>query len=62
MPKLNLYLYKIFLIFLGTVLSFFLYAGFTGTRLLGDDTEKYEPSGPDSHGNNRVRTSRFYHK
>ncbi|MGV3588792.1 MAG: hypothetical protein ACO1OF_17435 [Adhaeribacter sp.] len=62
MPKLNLSLYKIFLIFLGTVLSFFLYAGLTGTRLLGDDTEKYEPSGPDSRGNTRVRTSRFYHK
>ena len=62
MPKLNLSLYNIFLIFLVTVLCFFVYAGFTGTRLLGDDTEKYEPSGPDSHGNTRVRTSRFYHK
>ncbi len=53
---------KLFLLYLIILLSYFVYAGLTGTRVLGDDTEKYEPSGPNNRGNTRVRTSRFYHK
>ena len=44
----------------------FLWAGFTGTRLLGNDTETIEdPSGPGSHsGRSGRHGSRgyFYHK
>lgn len=53
---------KLFLLYLIILLSYFVYAGLTGTRVLGDDKEKYEPSGLDNRANNRVRTSRFYHK
>ncbi len=38
---------KLFLIYLLILLGYFVYAGLTGTRVLDDDTEKYEPSGPD---------------
>ena len=62
MRKIKFSLHNIFLLYLGAVLLFFLYAGLSGTRMLGDGTEEYDPSGPDSRGNNRVRTSRFYHK
>jgi hypothetical protein len=54
--------YKIFLVYLAVVLGFFVYAGITGTRILGDDTDKYDPDGPDGRGNNRIRHSRSYHK
>jgi hypothetical protein len=50
------------LLYLAVVLGYFTYAGLTGMRLLGDSTEKYDPSGPDGRSNNNVRTSRFYHK
>jgi hypothetical protein len=53
---------KIFVAYLAVVLGYFVYAGLTGTRILGDNTEKYDPSGPDGRGPNRVRSSRFYHK
>jgi hypothetical protein len=53
---------KIFLVYLGVVLGYFLYGGLTGTRMLGDDTEEYDPSGLNERGNNSIRTSRFYHK
>ena len=54
--------FKLFLVYLAAVLGFFVYASVTGTRILGDDTERYEPDGPDRPGNNRIRTSRYYHK
>lgn len=62
MKKLRLTLPTLFLVYLLAVLGFFGYAGLTGTRMLGDDTEKYEPSGPDNRGQNRIRQSRYYHK
>jgi hypothetical protein len=62
MKKKWLSLPALFLVYVFAVLGFFLYAGLTGTRMLGDDSEKYEPSGPDSRGTNRIRQSRYYHK
>lgn len=62
MKKWFLSLPNIFLVYLGVLLVFFVYAGLTGTRILGDDTEKYDPNGPEGRGNNRIKTQRFYHK
>ena len=52
----------IFVLYLAVVLGYFVYAGLTGTRMLGDDTEEYDPNGQSGRGGDRVRTSRFYHK
>ncbi|PSR52742.1 hypothetical protein AHMF7605_04000 [Adhaeribacter arboris] len=62
MKKFKFSLPNLFLLYLGAVMSFFIYAGVTGTRMLGDDTEKFDPNGPGSRENTRVRSSRFYHK
>lgn len=59
---------KYFVALATLLLGIFLWAGFTGTRMLGDDTEKVEdPSGPGNH-NRTGRSGRhysrgyFYHK
>ncbi|MDQ4139615.1 MAG: hypothetical protein M3142_03745 [Bacteroidota bacterium] len=62
MKKFKFSLHNIFLLYLGAVMVFFIYSGVTGTRMLGDDTEKFDPNGPDNRGNYRTRSSRFYHK
>ncbi|MGV3539372.1 MAG: hypothetical protein ACO1OQ_06145 [Rufibacter sp.] len=53
---------SIFLGFLVLVVGSFGYASFTGTRLLGDDAEEFEPSGASNHSSGRVRVHRYYHK
>ncbi|WP_114781679.1 hypothetical protein [Botryobacter ruber] len=63
MPKFKFSFLTFFLLYLVLVLGYFVYAGMTGTRMLGDDTEQFDPSGPDrDSGGRRVRTHRFYHK
>ncbi|WP_192820465.1 hypothetical protein [Rufibacter sp. LB8] len=52
----------IFLGYLALVVGSFSYASFTGTRLLGDDAEEFEPNGPGSQSSGRVRVHRYYHK
>jgi hypothetical protein len=66
MFKLQKYAYKIFAAALALFVGVFLWAGITGTRLIGDGKETYEPDGKASSGS-RVRTStgayhRFHHK
>lgn len=62
----NLWKIKYFVAGAAFLLVAFLWAGFTGTRLLGDDTETIEdPSGPGNHsGRSGRHGSRgyFYHK
>ncbi|WP_210490399.1 hypothetical protein [Rufibacter aurantiacus] len=54
------YLKHILLGYLLLVLGYFTYAGFTGTRFLGDDKEESENGGSRSSGSYRRHT--FYHK
>jgi len=62
MPKFKISTHNIFLVYLGVLLSFFLYAGLTGTRILGDDKEKYEPEGVQQRTTGSSRVYRSYHK
>lgn len=63
MPKFKISTYSVFLVYLGVLLGYFAYAGYTGTRILGDDKEEYEPEGlqPRSHSG-PSRIYRSYHK
>ena len=63
MPKLKVSSYSLFLVYLGVLLSFFVYAGLTGTRILGDDKEEFKPEGVQSQNHSRSpRIHRSYHK
>jgi len=64
MPKFKFSAYNLFLVYLGVLLSFFVYAGLTGTRILGDDKEEFKPEGVQGQSNyNRgPRLYRSYHK
>ncbi|PRY07419.1 hypothetical protein CLV24_12368 [Pontibacter ummariensis] len=55
-------IYKLFLAYLALVLSFFVYTSATGTRILGDDKEEFEPNGASTGGSTGYRGSRYYHK
>jgi hypothetical protein len=52
----------IYLGYLVLVVGSFTYAGLTGTRLLGDNAEEFEPEGPGSQSSGRTRVHRYYHK
>ena len=64
MLKFKKSVYTIFLATLTILVGVFLWAGISGTRLLGDGKETYEPdgkSGPRT-GNSTRTYHRFYHK
>ncbi|MFD2245562.1 hypothetical protein [Pontibacter ruber] len=55
--------YKLFIGYLVLVLSYFVYLSATGTRILGDDKEKFEPNGSSgSRSSGGYRGSSYYHK
>ena len=63
MPKFKFSAHNLFLVYLGVLLTFFVYAGLTGTRILGDNKEEFKPEGLQSQQNSRgVRFYRSYHK
>lgn len=59
MKKLTIY--RLFIAYLVVVLSYFVYVSATGTRILGDDKEEFEPNGARN-GASGYRGSRYYHK
>ncbi|KAA9345663.1 hypothetical protein [Adhaeribacter soli] len=61
MKKFKLSTFNIFMVYLAFLLGYFVYAGFAGSRLLGDDKEEYEPEGVRTHSGNSHHY-RSYHK
>ena len=54
-------IYRVFILYLVAVLSYFVYVSATGTRILGDDKEEFEPNGSRNTATG-YRGSRYYHK
>lgn len=60
MKKLSIY--KVFIAYLVLVLSYFVYVNATGTRILGDDKEEFDPSEGRTGTSSGYRGNRYYHK
>lgn len=55
--------FKLFQVYLAVVLSYFVYAAATGTRIMGDDKEEFEPNGGATGGGSTgYRGRSYYHK
>lgn len=54
--------YRLFLVYLVVVLSYFMYTTVTGTRILGDDKEEFEPNGASGRSSSGYHGRSYYHK